>query len=96
MLPDCRCILQVRKPLIVSGEEQLRKCADRRASLQGVALRSPGDGKGGLRLTEALFRGNIAEALGLDPCALVDAEPLLFLEVGHGLVQSAWKRDIYI
>lgn len=34
MLPDCRCILQVRKPLIVSGEEQLRKCADRRASLQ--------------------------------------------------------------
>lgn len=61
-----------------------------------VALRSPGDGKGGLRRTEALFRGNIAEALGLDPCALVDAEPLLFLEVGHGLVQSAWKRDIYI
>lgn len=37
MLPDCRCILQVRKLSIASGEERrLRKGADRRASLLGT------------------------------------------------------------
>lgn len=77
MLPDCRCILLVRKLSIASGQKTLSRVGRGTAAPQRCRppRLSPGDWKGGLRRTEALFRGNIPEALGLDPCAIVTQSP---------------------